>query len=302
MELREALYFYTVAKHQNITKAAEELMVSQPSLSKYISQLESSLNIKLFNRVKNHLTLTYAGEIYTETARKMLLLNNQLDRQIQDIRDLSDGRVVVGIPASIGVFVLPKILPVFRERFPNIRVEIKESNSKELEDALLNNAVDFSIMHRISHNPLFQYEAITRDEVVLVCSKAQASQFQPVINNKSPYPSIPSDQFMDMGMIMIKQGGWLRNLIDSIYEKNNRTPNIIFETSNIFTAYLLACSGFGLSIIPESIHKFSNDPAGQIYSLDSSIDYGLVICSVKNSFLSKASEAFIATLTEEFTL
>lgn len=300
MELKEALYIYTVAKYKNITRAAEELHVSQPSLSKYISQYEYSLGLPLFTRIKNHLSLTYAGEVYTETAQKILSLNRQLDKRIRDIRNLSEGKIVIGTPAAIGSYVLPHVLPVFQARFPDIRVDIVESSSSELEEFTVNNELDFAIMHRMIDNPLLEYRTIEKTQVILVCSNERAASFQTEKNDHSSYPCISIEQLKHVPMVIIKEGGRLRSLINSTFLRYRIEPEILFETSNVLTAYQLACDGYGVTIIPDTMHHFLNRSCGVFSFNEADFQYDLVVSNVKAGFLSAASNAFIDVLFEVF--
>lgn len=300
MELKEALYLYTVAKYKNITRAAEELHISQPSLSKYISQYEYTLGVPLFTRVKNHLSLTYAGEVYAETAQKILSLNRQLDKRIRDIQKLKDGRIVIGIPAAIGAYVLPRVLPVFQRRYPSIRVDIVESTSLELEESTVNNELDFAIMHRTVDHPQLEYQKIEETHVVMVCSNERAASFHGSQNDRFPYPCISIDQLNHVPMVIIKEGGRLRTLIDNAMLRYRIEPEILFETSNVLTAYQLASDGFGIAIVPDTMHHFLNRSCAIFSFNEADFQYDLTVCSMKGGFLSIASKAFISVLFEVF--
>lgn len=86
MELREQKYVLALAECESITKAASRLNISQPALSIYISNLENTLGVKLFNRIGKKLIPTYAGEKYIESAKKIMLLGNNFNMELNDIR------------------------------------------------------------------------------------------------------------------------------------------------------------------------------------------------------------------------
>lgn len=96
MELKEARYILAIAKHKSIGKAAESLFISQPSLSRYIKDLENRLGVQLFQRINNRLILTHAGEKYVETAKKITEMYTDLEKDLSGINEELSGRLRVG--------------------------------------------------------------------------------------------------------------------------------------------------------------------------------------------------------------
>ena len=94
--LKELSYVVAVAQTGSVSKAAENLFISQPSLSRYIRDLESRLGVQLFQRVGNRVSLTYAGEKYVETSKQILALYENLERDLKDVDEALTGRLKVG--------------------------------------------------------------------------------------------------------------------------------------------------------------------------------------------------------------
>ena len=116
MHFNDYHYIATIAKHQSITRAAEELYISQPYLSKFLNNLERQYHTSFFNRTSYPITLTFAGERYLEYARRILDLETELKGSMQDIISGSAGTLTIGVPSSAGTFLLPYDLPVFQKR------------------------------------------------------------------------------------------------------------------------------------------------------------------------------------------
>ena len=110
MDFKHYQYVLKVAELQNMTKAANELYVSQPALSHYIAKVEDELGAVLFDRNTTPLSLTPAGERYVETARMVLALNDRLRQDISDINEQKKGRVILGISHARASFFLPYVL------------------------------------------------------------------------------------------------------------------------------------------------------------------------------------------------
>ena len=137
-------YFLVAAEELNFTKAAKKLFISQQSLSNHISNMEKEFDVILFNRT-TPLTLTYAGQALKEKAKQMLELRDETYRQLADIKDFSVGQLTLGLSHTRGRVILPEILPVFKDRFPNIDLKLVEGNSSELADDLLHGNIDLII-------------------------------------------------------------------------------------------------------------------------------------------------------------
>ncbi|WP_181995657.1 LysR family transcriptional regulator [Clostridium sp. AM58-1XD] len=115
MDFKQLFYIVKVAECQNITKAAKALFVSQPSLSQFISKAEEELGVKIFDRSTNPLTLTYAGRKYIEAARKILDINDNVKKELQDIAGYQKGLINLGIPKERGSYMLPGLMKEFKK-------------------------------------------------------------------------------------------------------------------------------------------------------------------------------------------
>ena len=163
-------YFLVAAEELNFTKAAKKLFISQQSLSNHISNMEKEFDVILFNRT-TPLTLTYAGQALKEKAKQMLELRDETYRQLADIKDFSVGQLTLGLSHTRGRVILPEILPVFKDRFPNIDLKLVEGNSSELADDLLHGNIDLII----DMLP-FKVENV---ETVPICEEEISAAFRP---------------------------------------------------------------------------------------------------------------------------
>ncbi len=170
MDFRELSYITAIAKHQNLTRAAESLYISQPNLSKFLSGLESDLGLKLFDRADKKYILTYAGKRYVEYARKILDMKSSLDAELSDIIKRDIGVLNIGLPNMRCAFMLPKTLPVFSRKYPNVKVNIFEGTSSMIDEKLIDGDIDlafYSKPHEL--NPHLVYETLAPEEL-LICT------------------------------------------------------------------------------------------------------------------------------------
>lgn len=302
VELKEALYVATVARHGSVTKAAEELLISQPSLSHYIKKTEESLGIKLFERMNKRLKLTYSGEKYVETAQKILILNRQLEKELYDIENLNTGMITIGVSGTTGRFLLPGALVNFKKNYPNITVNIFESHPDGLEEAIIKAEVDFSIMALPPEfNPCFEYNTIMRREIFIAHYDGRLldkSKKQPGSN----YPSIDLNYLAEEKFVLLKKNQRLRQFADQQFKASQFKPNVVMETKYVSTAYALMCNGYGVTIIPEEAHDRNNNPNVQLFSFEQNIPYiEFGICHLKDGYLSNAAREFISMLLGLYT-
>ncbi len=160
--------FYTVAKRLNFTKAAEELFISQPAVTKHIQELEKVLQTKLFDRNGTKIKLNQAGLILLQYAEQALELYRGMERKIHQLQEKHKGELRLGVSTSIAQYILPKILAKFRHIYPDITVNVLINNTEITELLLAENQIDFGIIEGYSKNNLFSYDFFAKDEIVLI--------------------------------------------------------------------------------------------------------------------------------------
>ncbi len=171
MHLKELNYIVMLADEQSISRAADRLYMAQSSLSQFLQQYEAELGVKLFVRTSKGIRPTAAGNVFIENARSILMHYRLVQNELWDMGKLEGGNVILGISTFRAQYMLPQILTIFRERYPKVRVDIVEENSKELENQLVAGSVDVAIvalpLTRLEH----QVEFLKRDEILLVANR-----------------------------------------------------------------------------------------------------------------------------------
>ncbi|MEB3035084.1 transcriptional regulator CynR [[Mycobacterium] nativiensis] len=145
MELRHIKYLLAVADHQNFTRAAEALHVSQPTLSQQIKQLEQALGVELLDRTGRAVRLTDAGSAYVHHARLALRDLDAAERAVNDVRDLSRGNLRIAVTPTFTAYLIGPLLQRFRATFPGIRLALSVTNQDRIEADLLADRVDVGI-------------------------------------------------------------------------------------------------------------------------------------------------------------
>ena len=174
--------FYTVAKRLNFTKAAEELCITQPAVSKHIQEIESYYKIRLFERNGNKIHLTKAGGVLLHYCNQIFGLYGSLEFDLNALTETFKGKLRIGASTTIAQYVLPPLLADFHQRYEDIQVSLTISNTEQIEQALNNNSIDFGIIEGQSKNTLFKYTEFIHDEIVPVVASSHTLAVQKEIS------------------------------------------------------------------------------------------------------------------------
>lgn len=302
-------YFLVAGEELNFTKAAKRLFISQQSLSNHISNLEKEFGVMLFNRT-TPLTLTYAGKALMKRARQLIYLRDETYREIADIKNFSTGKLSIGVSHTRGKTILPEILPVYKQRFPNIDLKLVEGNSKELDNDLLHGNVDLIIgmlpfvVENIETVPICEEEVLMAvpDEILEKTFPGRLDEIKELLTN-----SMDINLLSDCPFLLLNKGNRIRTIADDIFEESQMTPNIILETENIETVMALAAKGMGItfypkmfiSSLPSSIDIAAHKARLNFYSINHPRAHGILAIGYhKGRYLSQATKEFIRIAKE----
>lgn len=160
--------FYTVAKRLNFTKAANELFITQPAVTKHIQETEKHFNAKLFERNGTKISLTPAGELLLQHTEKLFSVYRDLEFEMGNLAQHHSGILRIGASTTIAQYILPAVLAVFNKRFIDIQPQLTINNTELIELALQRNEIDLGIIEGHSKNSSFKYTPFIKDELVLV--------------------------------------------------------------------------------------------------------------------------------------
>jgi DNA-binding transcriptional LysR family regulator len=160
--------FQTVAKRLNFTKAAAELYITQPAVSKHIQELEHQFKVKLFDRNGSKIKLTNAGEILLQHTEQLFGIYRNLEFEMNNLTLQHSGRLRIGASTTVAQYVLPPVLAAFHKKFPEVQISLVTNNTEQTEHALNNNEIDLGIIEGRSKNTSIKYTEFIKDEIVLV--------------------------------------------------------------------------------------------------------------------------------------
>lgn len=302
-------YFLVAAEELNFTKAAKRLFISQQSLSNHISNMEREFDVVLFNRT-TPLTLTYAGQALKAKARKILELKEETYRELSDIKDFSVGQLTIGLSHTRGRIILPEILPIYKERFPNIDLRLVEGNSSRLAMDLLHGDIDLIIdmlpfrVENVETVPICEEEILLAvpDSVLERAFPGRLEEIKAQLEGHTDLTLLSECPFL-----LINEGNRVRTIADELFEEAQFTPKIVLETENIETVLALAVKGMGITFYPRMFISSREDIERRIrqrsplnfYSLDYPRAHSvLAIGYHKGHYMSQATKEFIRIAKE----
>lgn len=247
-------YVIKVAELRSISKAAQELYMSQPALTKAINNIEEELGAQLFNRKVKPLSLTYAGEVFVDKARRILKMQNEMLNDMQNVSNIKRAHLSVGISASRAEDYMPMILPIFKKKYPGVEISLEESPQETLEEKVFKENIDIAITSTPTKNPEVVSEVLATEQVVIVMAKDNPILEGVDISNNSLDNLVHLDpkKLEGADMISLSPGMSIYRFQEQMLENHNIHPNIVLKTVGVETAFYLACVNYGFAIVPEA--------------------------------------------------
>ena len=264
MELRHLRYFIAVAEEGHITRAAQRLGIQQPPLSLQIRALEKELNVQLFRRLPRGVELTDAGSAFLERARAIL---EQVEQALATTRRTArgeQGRVAVGFTSSAPFHpFVPRVIRTFREMSPLVSLELEESGSSELVQALHSEEIDAAFIRSpVADVVDLLVRPILEEAMLVALPAAHPLAALPDIDAETALPlaALASETF-----ILYKRPGGpgLYDTIIAACRGSGFSPRVGQEAPRIISTLNLVAAGLGVSIVPSSLRRLQMD--GVVY-------------------------------------
>jgi DNA-binding transcriptional LysR family regulator len=162
--------FDTVARRLSFTKAADELYITQPAVTKHIKQLENHFKLPLFERKGNTVSLTTAGQLLLKHTESLQEISRRLEYEINLLHESHKGSLKLGASTTVFQYVLPPILARFKNGYKDVQLQLLHANTENIEQALLRKEIELGVIEGDSKRREIHYTPFARDEIVLVSS------------------------------------------------------------------------------------------------------------------------------------
>lgn len=304
MELKEARYIIAIAREKNISKAAETLFISQPSLSKYLKNLEQQLGARLFDRIGSSYHPTYLGERYIHYAEKIVEYGMEWDIEFDDIMHQNHGRLNIAIPIMLGNSLIGPALLKFHRLYPHVKVNMMEEVNFVAEHTLTDHTVDLTFYNVHEFPTDLEYQIIGREEMVLILSADNPLTAFAEEKEGFHYPWIDLSLLAKEPFILLYPDQNTGGLALKLFKDYGLEPNILLHTRNSEMSIRLAIEGLGAAFAPESYyqHLKKREPKESVcLSIGKErIENTLIAAYQKNRYLPKYAKAYLDILEEYY--
>lgn len=239
MELLQLKYFIKVAKVQHMTKAANELYISQSSLSRTISRLEEDLGVELFKREGRQIRLNEYGEAFLKRVENAFYEIEQGKKEINNLKGIEEKTIVVGATITR---LLPDAFQEFLRRKPNIKFKLLQLTTKDMEKKLEEGKIDFAISTPLIEKSGVISIPLKKEKIFLAVSKE---------NSLSRKKKIKIKDIENQSFIALTTDYSFQKNIEKLCAENGFIPNIMFESNDVEVMFKLVLDNFGIAFMPE---------------------------------------------------
>jgi LysR family cyn operon transcriptional activator len=283
MEFRQLEYFLAVCEELHVTKAAEKLGVSQPTLSLQIRALENEFGVTLFDRIGKRIALTEAGRMLREQGGDILRRMQYARDSIHDLRSFRLGMVSVGVLPSDLDYRITQLLIEYYQEYPQVKLSI--TPSIEIEQLVLTGQADIGVgLMPVKDERLVTIPVCTEEYGLVV------SEHHPLADRHS----IAFAELEEVGMVMYPIGAIGRTLVDVTFKSHGFVMKTIMETGSVTSILQLVKANIGATVQPIALIESINDPAFRCIKIEGGApERHLCVIYQSDRYLGQAAKLFI---------
>ncbi|MDF1810505.1 MAG: LysR family transcriptional regulator [Phycisphaerales bacterium] len=288
MELRTMRQISAIAEHKHMTRAAQELGVSQPALSAALRKLEEEVGTELFHRTGHGVELTEAGRVFIEHAQITLRAAAQTREAVRSLVGLETGSIRVGAGATATGYLLPSAIHSVRDEYPGLRFSIREAGSSAVADGVISGELDLGIVTLPVIHPRSDELMILReitDELRLIVPKGHR------LDGKRSF------QWSDLegeAVVAFEAGSAVREMIDTAAIKHGVNLEVVMELRSIESIVQMVNAQIGVGFVS----KYGLPDKAGLRARGDELKRGLGIIRRRDRFLSHAAGAFERALLD----
>ena len=239
MNLYRLKIFLAVARRLSYSRAAEDLFISQPAVSRHVASLETELGVQLLGQSGNRVFLTEMGRLVLGYAQRLFDVEEELSTALVEAANLGRGRLRLGASSTPGVYLLPPIVAAFQERYPGIEVSLLVANSQEVETQVLSGELDLGFVG-MGFQPGLQVLPYALDRLLVV-----AAPSHPLVSEAA----IPIERLRLERFLLREQGSGTRKVLEEALERHGFRPGRVMELAGCEAVKRGAMAGMGIAAV-----------------------------------------------------
>lgn len=288
MDLQQLKYFQTVARLEHMTRAAEVLNISQPALSKAISQLEHEVGAPLFERVGRAIRLNRYGALFLERTEPITQILDEAKQEIRDLVAPNSGTVAIGFTHSMGTRLVSRAVQAFQKEYPETDFEFVQRNSLPLVQDLNKGLCDLCLIPHLETDIPIDWRELWREEVYVIV---------PLHHRFAKQDTVRLQDLAEDPFVTIKEGNSLRQIQNHVFEQVGISPDIVFEGEEFHTVASFVEAGFGVGLLPD-LQRIDGYQIKRLHVTDVVCERRIGIATMKGRYIPQVAKQFEAFVSE----
>ncbi|NJM96665.1 MAG: LysR family transcriptional regulator [Phormidesmis sp. RL_2_1] len=289
--LHQLKVFEATARHGSFTRAAEELYLTQPTVSIQVKQLTKAIGLPLFEQIGKRLYLTEAGKKLLETCQEIFNGLEQFEMSVADLKGMKQGRLNLAVITTAKYFV-PRLLGPFCKKFPGIDISLKVTNHQRLQESMAANEDDLYIISQTPTQPDLDIHPFLENPLIVLAPKGH-----PLARKRN----IPIEMLNHEPFIMRESGSGTRGAVEKLFEEKNINVKVRLELGSNEAIKQAIAGGLGISVLSQHT-IISEGTKGEFAILDVQgfpIERHWYVANLAGKQLSVVAETFLQYLLEE---
>lgn len=291
MDIQHIRYFLAVAKHESFSKAAEQLYVTQPILTRCIKNLEKELGVQLIERSTKHFALTEAGQLLLQQGATLLQQHKDIYRQMDDLAGGQAGELRISGPGVLLDMYFPKLVTQYRRSHPAVHITVRECGSRTVVQDVLEGSADIGlVMLPLTDKEPLHIIPIVEDEIHVLVHKDH-----PLAKNAS----VHIRQLEGLDIITYNQSTTLYHAFEKLCQQEGFSPTIAYQS--MMPGFILDILSFGdcVGVFPAPMLRQADKPELVSIPLVPQFPWQIAMITKKGRYLSSATESFL-TFSQDF--
>lgn len=292
MNFNQLRVFQSAARVLNFTRAAEELHLTQPGISKHLKDLEEYYGTRLFERLGKKVVLTQAGEALYEATTSAFSLLDAAKARIDDLNNLTTGELAIGACNTIGTYILPDRLVQFRQRYPAIEIKAETNYSRQIVEKVLSNTLELGLVGHYHPDPRLLVRTFMTEPVVLV-----VSSHHPWAERKS---AVRLSELAQQTVLLASRGSGTWRIVEDLLKTKKVQLGRTSELGTSEGVKRAVAANMGVALLSRHVlgHELSDGRIKTVKISGGEPSRDLYLIQHKDRYLSRAARAFMELLFE----
>ncbi|GFO62069.1 LysR family transcriptional regulator [Geomonas silvestris] len=292
MNLNQLTIFHVVAERLSFTRAAKELHLTQPGISKHIAALEEYYGTPLFHRIGRRVSLTQAGEILHEATGTMTALLDETTSRLDDLKGLAGGKLQVGAGVTIAAYLLPRMLTAFKKQAPGVELTVETGFSGEIVELVLATGIELGLVGQFYADPRLVVRSFHKDPLVLIVPPGHRW-----VKRKK---AVALAELAAETFLISKRGSGTWRMVSALLEESGTCLGNTMELGTTEGVKQAVAAGLGISILSRHVleRELATGSVLEIPMVGTWQKRELYLIYRKDRYLSQAARAFLTLLPQ----